>query len=154
MRQDVVSDPGLGGGEFCEGRYVAVADRDGDGDVCVGEGAEEFGVGVEELDAVYGGLGFEEIGYLLRWREVVGDGAVVDADGVSGGGGDGVARQGEEEEEEELREFSNSSSHDLRSEGDSERGELCVRFMLLCERVVGTRFCWTVVGAIGDSLIE
>lgn len=133
MRQDVVSDPGLGGGEFCEGRYVAVADRDGDGDVCVGEGAEEFGVGVEELDAVYGGLGFEEIGYLLRWREVVGDGAVVDADGVSGGGGDGVARQGEEEEEEELREFSNSSSHDLRSEGDGERGSF-VSVLCFCVR--------------------
>ena len=52
----------------------------------VGKGFEDVRVGVEDLDAVDGGLGFEEVGHLGVWWEVVGDGAIVDTDGVSGGG--------------------------------------------------------------------
>lgn len=112
----------MGSREFGEGRYVAVADGDSDGDVCVGEGAEDVGVRVEDLDTVYGGLGFEEVGNLQRCREVVSDGTVVNADGVSSGGGvgDDVAGEEEEKEQEELREFIDSSSHGLRSEADRE----------------------------------
>jgi hypothetical protein len=43
---------------------------------------EDVGVGVEYLNAVDGGLGFEKGGDFGRWWEVVGDGAIVDADGV------------------------------------------------------------------------
>ena len=57
---------------------------------------EDVRVGVEDLDAVDGGLGFEEVGHLGGWWEVVGDGSIVDADGVSGGG---VAQREQEEKE-------------------------------------------------------
>ena len=84
--KDIIGHPGLGGGEFGKSWNVAVSDGDGERDVGVGEGFEDVRVGVEDLHAVDGGLGFEEVGHLGRWWEVVGDGAVVDADGVSGGG--------------------------------------------------------------------
>ena len=84
--KDIIGHPGLGGGEFRKGWNVAVSDGDGERDVGVGEGFEDVRVGVEDLHAVDGGLGFEEVGHLGRRWEVVGDGAIVDADGVSGGG--------------------------------------------------------------------
>ena len=86
-REDVGGDPFLGGGKFCEGRDVGVGDGYGDGDVCVGEGAEDGRVCVEDFNVGDCGLGFEESGDGCGWWEVVGDGAVVDADVVGGGGG-------------------------------------------------------------------
>ncbi|CAL5388876.1 unnamed protein product [Camellia sinensis] len=95
--EDVVSHPGHGGGEFGDG-----------GDVGVGDGAEDVGVGVEDLDSVDGGLVFDEGGDLGRWREVVGHRAVVDADGVSRRGlTDEEAANGEEDDKfrRSFREF-------------------------------------------------
>jgi hypothetical protein len=79
---NVIGDPRLGGGEFGQGGNVAISNGDGHGDAGVGESAKDVGVGVEYLYAVDGGLGFEKGGDFGRWWEVVGDGAVVDADGV------------------------------------------------------------------------
>lgn len=99
-RENVVGHPGLRRGELGDGGNIAVSDGNGDGDAGVGEGAEDVRVGVEDLDAVDGGFGLEERGDLGWRREVIGDGAVVDADG-DGGGEDDVGG-GEKEEEEEL----------------------------------------------------
>lgn len=73
-------------GKLREGRDVAVCNRYGDGDARVCECAEDVGVRVEELHAVDGCLGFQEGRHRRRWREVVGDCAVVDADFVRWGG--------------------------------------------------------------------
>lgn len=75
---------------------LAVADRDSHGDPAAREGAEDVGVGVEELHAVDARLRPQEVRHLRRRRQVVAERAVVDADGVpeSGGGGD----EGAEEE--------------------------------------------------------
>ena len=99
-RQDVVGHPWLRRGERGKGRNVSVSDSDGYRDVGAGEGAEDVGVGVEDLDAVDGGLGLEKRGDFGGRREVVRYGAVVDADGVSGGEEDDMTG-GEEEEGEE-----------------------------------------------------
>lgn len=97
--ENIVGNPRLGGGELGEGGNVTVSDGDGEGDAGAGEGTENIGVGVKDLDAVDGSAGFEESGDLGRGRKVVGNGAVVDADGICGGG-----KGNEEEEEEEERE--------------------------------------------------
>jgi hypothetical protein len=73
-------------GSKAKGWNVAISDGDGHGDAGVGEGTEDVGVGVEYLDAIDGGLGFEKGGDFGRWWEVVDDGAIVNADGVCGGG--------------------------------------------------------------------
>lgn len=86
-RKYIVSHPGLGGGESCHGGDISVGHRHGDRHVGVGEGTEDVGVGVEDFYLVDGGLGLDEVGDSGRRREVVGHGAVVDADGESGGGG-------------------------------------------------------------------
>lgn len=96
-RENVVGNPRLSGGELGEGRNVTICYGDGEGDAGAGEGAENIGVGVKDLDAVDVGVRFEEGGDLGRGREIVGDGAVVDPDGVGGGG------KGDEEREEEER---------------------------------------------------
>lgn len=101
---DVGGDPAAGGGELGERGDVAVGHRDGHANAGVSEGAEDVGVGVEDLDAVDGCLGLEEVGDLGRRREVVAEGAVVDADGEDGG------EEEEEEEEEERRRWSSNSS--------------------------------------------
>ena len=80
---------GLGGGE---GGDLVVGDCDGDQDAGVGEGAEDVGIDVEDHYAVYGCFVLEELRHLGWRREVVAEGAVVDADRVDGAGG------GEEEE--------------------------------------------------------
>lgn len=93
--ENIVGNPRLGGGELGEGGNVTVSDGDGECDAGAGEGTEDIGVGVKDLDAVDGGVGFEEGSDLGRGRKVVGNGAVVDADGICGGG------KGNEKEEEE-----------------------------------------------------
>lgn len=62
-----------------EGRDVAVGCADGDCDSGAGEGLDDGRVGAVEPDALDGG-GLEELGGGRRWREVIGDLAVVDAD--------------------------------------------------------------------------
>jgi hypothetical protein len=79
---NVIGNLGLGGGEFGQGGNVAISNGDDHGDAGVGESVEDVRVGVEYLNAADGGLGFEKGGDFGRWWEVVGDGAVVDADGV------------------------------------------------------------------------
>ncbi|KAG6430266.1 hypothetical protein SASPL_108330 [Salvia splendens] len=84
---DVGGDPaagGLGGGE---GGDLVVGDSDGDQDAGVGEGAEDVGIDVEDLYAVYGCFVLEELRHLGWRREVVAEGAVVDADRMDGAGG-------------------------------------------------------------------
>ena len=44
-----------------------VTDGDGDRDVGVGEGFKDVKVGVQDLDAVDDGLGFQEVGDLGKW---------------------------------------------------------------------------------------
>ena len=97
-RENVIGNPGLSGGELGEGRNVAISDRDCESDASSGEGTENIRVGVKDLDAVDGGVGFEEGGDLGGRREIVGDGAVVDTDRVGGGG------EAEEEREKKERE--------------------------------------------------
>jgi hypothetical protein len=80
--QNVIGDPGLDGGEFGQGGNVAVSNGDSHEDAGVGESTEDVGVGVEDLNVVDGGLGFEKGGNFGRWWVVVGDSAVVDSDGV------------------------------------------------------------------------
>ncbi|KAE8123880.1 hypothetical protein FH972_018799 [Carpinus fangiana] len=65
--QNVIGDPGLGGGEFGQGGNIAVSNGDGHGDAGVEENAEDVGVGVKYLNAVDGGLGFEKGGNFGRW---------------------------------------------------------------------------------------
>lgn len=91
-RGDVYGDPLAGKGELGEGRDVAVHGGDGHGDPGVGEGAQDVRVGVEDLDPVDDRLGPDEVGHLGRGREVVAEGAIVDADG--GGGGEEVEEGG------------------------------------------------------------
>lgn len=86
-RKYIVSHPGLGGGESRHGGDIGVGHRDSDRHVGVGEGADDVRVGVEDFYLVDGGLGLDEVGDLGRQREVVGHGAVVDADGEFRGGG-------------------------------------------------------------------
>lgn len=65
---------------------VAVGGGDGDGDAGVGKSLKDLRVHVKDLYMVYDGPCFQEVcdrGW--RW-EVVAQGAVVDADGVCGGG--------------------------------------------------------------------
>jgi hypothetical protein len=79
---NVIGDLGLGSGEFDQGGNIAISNSDGHKDADVGESAEDVSVGVKYLNSVDGGLGFEKGGDFGRWWEVVGDGAIVDADGV------------------------------------------------------------------------
>lgn len=110
-RQDVIGNPGLGTGEFSEGRDVAVTDSNGNGNASVGESFKDVRIGVEYLDAVDVRFGFEEVCYLRRRWEVVCDGSVVYANGIRGGcsgrENSDVQSKEEDEEEEELscREF-------------------------------------------------
>ena len=50
---------------FCGEDFVT--DGDGDRDVGVGEGFKDVRVGVQDLDAVDDGLGFQEVGDLGKW---------------------------------------------------------------------------------------
>ena len=50
---------------FCGEDFVT--DSDGDRDVGVGEGFKDVRVGVQDLDAVDDGLGFQEMGDLGKW---------------------------------------------------------------------------------------
>lgn len=80
---DVLLDPLLGEGRgFGGGGEELVGEVDGDLDVGFGEGFEDGWVGVVELDPG-DGLGFEEVDDFDGGREVVGDPAVVNADGAS-----------------------------------------------------------------------
>ena len=92
-RGDVGGDPRFGGGEVGDRWYVTGGESNDEGDARVCECADEIWVGVEELDAVDVGVLSEEVCDLRRGREVVGDGAVVDANG------EGCGRMKEEEEE-------------------------------------------------------
>ena len=79
-----------------QGGDVSVRGGDGDRDSRIGEGLEDFWVDIKDLDTVNGGFGLDEVRH-NRWRrEVVADCAVVNSDGVCGGG-----KLEEEEEEEE-----------------------------------------------------
>lgn len=77
MRLDVIEDPFLGRGEVCEVWDLVVGDGYGDGDTSVSEGLEDLRICVEEADAVNDGGVEEELRYLMRWREVVSQCAVV-----------------------------------------------------------------------------
>lgn len=102
-RKNVNCDPRLSGGELGEGRNVTVCDGNSEGDAGTGEGTKDILVGVKDLDAIDGGLGFEEGSDLGRRREVVGNRAIVDADGVGGGGKSDEEREEAEEEREKWR---------------------------------------------------
>lgn len=93
-RFDIRDDPSSSLSQIGQPRNIAVTDRDGDGDSAVSESAEDVRVGVEDLDAVDEGLGFEEVGDLCRCRKVVSKSSVVHADGICGG------REAEEKERE------------------------------------------------------
>ena len=84
-RQNVIGNPRLCCRQLRERRDITIFGGDSDGDASVGKGVENVGVAIKDFDAVDGGLGFEEVGDFGWWREVVGDGAVVDADGVGSG---------------------------------------------------------------------
>lgn len=77
-----------------ESRDVAIGSTEGNRDAGVCKGGEDVWVAVVDLDAVYGGFGFKEVGYDGGWWEVVAEGAVVDTDG-----GGGWCRVEEEEED-------------------------------------------------------
>lgn len=96
-RLDVGDDPLASRIHVPERSNVAVGRRDSNTDAGAGESLEDLRVHIEDLDAVDGGPCLEEVGHGGRWREVVAEGAVVDSDGVDGGGD--VEEQEEEEEE-------------------------------------------------------
>lgn len=85
-RQDVGSDPVASGREFRDCWDVAVANGNRDADAGVSEGSKNIGVAVEDFDLVDGGPGFEKVGDLGRRRKVIGESAIVNADGIGGGG--------------------------------------------------------------------
>ena len=69
-----------GGGVGADVGDAGILDGDDEVDAGVGEGFEDFGVGVVDFDFVNEG-GLEEFGYFFGRREVVSESAVVYADG-------------------------------------------------------------------------
>lgn len=94
---DILLDPPASCARFRDGGDVAIGEGDYQRDARVGEGFNDFVVHIEDLDRVDDGLGLKEVHHLRRWREVVTERAVVDSDGVSGGG-EMEEEKGEEEE--------------------------------------------------------
>lgn len=99
--QDVLLDPSFSSGKLSQRRYVAVSDRNGNGNPRSGEGFKDVGIRVEYLNPVDVCFAFEEFCYLCRSWEIVGDGSVVDADGIDGGGSGGENRKVATKEEED-----------------------------------------------------
>ena len=78
---DAGGEPLVGGGDVgADVGDVLVFDGDDEVDAGVGEGVQDFWVGVVDLDLV-DESGLEELSHLLRRREVVSESAVVYADG-------------------------------------------------------------------------
>lgn len=78
---NVIGDPLASKGDLREGGDVTIAGGDGKGYPGVREGADNIRVGIVDFDAVDDRLCLDEVGNLGRRREVVPEGAIVDADG-------------------------------------------------------------------------
>lgn len=82
---DVVSQPAASVADVGETGDLAVRHGDGDEYPRVGEGPEDVWVDIKKFDTVDGRLVFEERGDLIRRREVVPKGTVVNTYAVHGG---------------------------------------------------------------------
>lgn len=89
-----------GGGVGADVGDAGVLDGDDEVNAGVGEGLEDFGVGVVDFDLVDEG-GLEELRHFFRRGEVVSEGAVVHAHGGDRGGEEcGVNEESKSEEKE------------------------------------------------------